>query len=89
MNERAAIGANLGEVDVSVAISVAKDIEIDGRPAIENSAVRSKIANWYIEESGLKYSGHRTLTALTRGDLPGPENPIGKLVAAHEMQTMS
>ena len=89
MNERAAIGANLGEVDVSVAISVAKDIEIDGRPAIENSAVRSKIANWYVEESGLKYSGYRTLTALTRGDLPGPENSIGKLVAAHKMQTMS
>ncbi len=89
MNERAAIGANLGEVDVSVAISVAKDIEIDGRPAIENSAVRSKIANWYLQESGLKYSSYRTLTALSRGDLPGPENSIGKLVAARKMQAMS
>ncbi len=89
MNERAAIGANLGEVDVSVAISVAKDIKIDGRPAIENSAVRSKIANWYVQESGLNYSSYRTLTALSRGDLPGPENSIGKLVAAHKMQAMS
>jgi acyl-CoA dehydrogenase len=89
MNERAAIGGGFGQMDVSLAMSVAEEVEIDGRPALEDSAVRARIANWYVQEAGLKYTGYRSLTALSRGALPGPENSIGKLVGAPKMQAMS
>ena len=89
MNERAAIGGSFGQMDVSLAMSVAEEVEIDGRPALEDSAVRTRIANWYVQEAGLKYTGYRSLTALSRGALPGPENSIGKLVGAPKMQAMS
>lgn len=89
MNERAAIGGSFGQMDVSLAMSVAEEVEIDGRPALEDSAVRARIANWYVQEAGLKYTGYRSLTALSRGALPGPENSIGKLVGAPKMQAMS
>ncbi len=62
---------------------------IDDKPAIEDSAVRAKLANWYVEESGLKYTGYRTMTALSRGQTPGPENSIGKAVGAPKMQDMA
>ena len=89
MNERAAIGGSFGQMDVSLAMSVADGVEIDGRPALEDAAVRARIANWYVQEAGLKYTGYRSLTALSRGALPGPENSIGKLVGAPKMQAMS
>ena len=89
MNERAAIGGSFGQMDVSLAMSVAAEVEIDGRPAMEDAAVRARIADWYVQEAGLKYTGYRSLTALSRGALPGPENSIGKLVGAPKMQAMS
>ena len=89
MNERAAIGGSFGQMDVSLAMSVAAEVEIDGRPALEDAAVRARIADWYVQEAGLKFTGYRSLTALSRGALPGPENSIGKLVGAPKMQAMS
>ena len=89
MNERAAIGGSFGQMDVSLAMSVAAEVEIDGRPALEDAAVRTRIADWYVQEAGLKYTGYRSLTALSRGALPGPESSIGKLVGAPKMQAMS
>ena len=89
MNERAAIGGSFGQMDVSLAMSVPAEVEIDGRPALEDAAVRARIADWYVQEAGLKYTGYRSLTALSRGALPGPENSIGKLVGAPKMQAMS
>ena len=89
MNERAAIGGSFGQMDVSLAMSVAAEVEIEGRPALKDAAVRARIADWYVQEAGLKYTGYRSLTALSRGALPGPENSIGKLVGAPKMQAMS
>ena len=89
MNERAAIGGSFGQMDVSLALSLASELEIDGRPALEDASVRAKLADWFVQESGLKYTGYRSLTALSRGELPGPENSIGKLVGAPKMQAMS
>ena len=89
MNERAAIGGGFGQMDVSLAMSVAEDLEIDGQPALSDAALRARIADWYVQEAGLKYTGYRSLTALSRGALPGPENSIGKLVGAPKMQAMA
>jgi len=54
-----------------------------------DSAVRQRIADFYVRASGLKYTNYRTLTALSRGQTPGPEASIGKLVGASLTQEMS
>ena len=64
-------------------------VNINDRPAIEDSAVRAKLADWYVQEAGLKYTSYRTLSALSRGTTPGPENSIGKLVGAPKTQDMA
>ena len=89
MNERASIGAGGGGAGVSSVFRLAQDVEIDGKPAIRNPAVRAKLADWYCQESGLKYTSWRTLSALSRGETPGPENSIGKLVGAPKAQDMA
>lgn len=82
MNERASIGGGGGGFRIEDLIRVARDAELHGKPAIEDGAVRQQIANFYIRASGLKYTGYRTLTALSKGTTPGPESSIGKLVGA-------
>lgn len=89
MNERASIGAGGGGVGVDSVFKLAQSVEIDGKPAIQNPAVRAKLADWYCQESGLKYSSWRTLSAISRGETPGPESSIGKLVGAPKAQDMA
>jgi len=89
MNERLAIGGGGPGADVKLAIDIATLVEIDGKPAIEDSAVRAKIADFHVLEAGLEYNGYRAITALSRGELPGPENSIGKLVGAPKLQAIA
>ncbi|TDJ38388.1 MAG: acyl-CoA dehydrogenase [Gammaproteobacteria bacterium] len=89
MNERASIGAGGASVNFDLAYKLAQRISLDDAPAIEDRAVRAKLADWYVVESGLKYTGYRTLSALSRGEIPGPENSIGKAVGAPKTQDMA
>ncbi|MFM8355744.1 MAG: acyl-CoA dehydrogenase family protein [Gammaproteobacteria bacterium] len=89
MNERASIGAGGSAVGFDSVYRLAQKVQIDDRPAIENASVRAKLADWYCQESGLRYTAYRTLTALSRGAIPGPENSIGKLVGAPKTQDMA
>ena len=89
MNERAAIGGGGGGVNVDLAYKIASEVMIDGKTAAQDSAVRAKLANWYVQESGLKFTGYRSMTALSKGTTPGPENSIGKLVGAPKNQEMA
>lgn len=89
MNERASIGAGGGGVNFNSLFELAKKVKLHNKPAIEDSQVRAKLANWYVQEAGLKYTGYRSLTALSKGETPGPENSIGKLVGAPKAQDMA
>ena len=91
MNERAAIGGGGAgaNMNVEVAYRVANEVMIDDKPAIADSAVRAKLANWYVQESGIRFTGYRSMTAMSRGDNPGPESSISKLVGAPKTQEMA
>jgi alkylation response protein AidB-like acyl-CoA dehydrogenase len=88
MNERLSIGSGMstGFPDL---FRYCMEAEIDGRPAVEDSAVRSKLAQLAVKQSGLKYTGMRAISALSKGETPGPENSIGKLVAGAAMQDLA
>lgn len=89
MNERAALGSGGGDVGFKRLFELANQLTIKDRPAIDDSHVRSALANWYCQESGLRYTGYRALTALSRGETPGPEHSISKLVGASKLQDMA
>ena len=88
MNERASIGGG-GSGGVGELLEMAETADLDGRPAIEDSAVREKIADLYTRSRGMQYTGYRTLTALSRGTTPGPEASLGKLVGGALAQEMA
>ncbi len=89
MNERASIGGGGTAVGFDSVFKLAQKVTIDDKPAIENSAVRAKLADWYCQEAGLRFTAYRSMTALSRGETPGPENSIGKLVGAPKTQDMA
>ncbi len=89
MNERASIGGGGSGARFKTVKQLAETVELNGRPAIEDAGVRAKLADWYVQEAGLKHTISRTLSALSRGATPGPENSIGKLVGAKKSQDMA
>jgi alkylation response protein AidB-like acyl-CoA dehydrogenase len=54
--------------------------------SISDQAFREKLADWYVAAQGYKLTKFRTMTALSRGQTPGPENSIGKIITANHLQ---
>ena len=88
MNERLAVGDASG-VDFQEIFELAKDQDFNGDTAISNGAVREKLADWYCEQSGLKYTKMRNISALSQGSTPGPEASITKIVSANKLQDIA
>jgi acyl-CoA dehydrogenase len=89
MNERVAIGAGGGAGRFKDLLKLARETKRNGRPAIQDSSVRQKLAEFYIQSKGLQFTSYRTLSALSRGATPGPEGSIGKAVGAPLGQEMA
>ena len=61
---------------------VARRIELNGRPAIEDEAVRQQLAQFSIEAEAVKYNELRRLTRQLHGQPPGPEGSFSKILAS-------
>jgi alkylation response protein AidB-like acyl-CoA dehydrogenase len=88
MNERLTSGETRGP-DFDEVFSLARRLHLEDGPAIEDAAVRERLADWYVRRQGLRWARFRVMTALSRGETPGPENSIGKLVSAAQAQDIA
>jgi alkylation response protein AidB-like acyl-CoA dehydrogenase len=88
MNERMTIGARLA-TGFSELFDFCCNLMTEDGLAIDDRATRSKLANWAVKNSGLKYTSYRAISALSKGERPGPENSIGKLVAGSMLQDIA
>jgi len=85
MNERHGMRDAPGP-DVAELFRLAQSIELENGAAIDDSAVQEKLAEFYTRSQGLKFTKFRGMTALSRGQTPGPESSIIKVVAANKLQ---
>jgi alkylation response protein AidB-like acyl-CoA dehydrogenase len=88
MNERLSIGANM-PTGFPELLAFCERLELLGSTAVDDPAVRSKLAAWAARTSGLRHTASRAISALSKGQQPGPENSIGKLVAGMMMQEIA
>jgi alkylation response protein AidB-like acyl-CoA dehydrogenase len=88
MNERYTIGGRVG-VGIEDVFELARKLDLGDGAALKNQAVRDKLADWYVASQGLKHLNFRSMTALSRGDTPGPEASLGKLVNASMLQNIA
>jgi alkylation response protein AidB-like acyl-CoA dehydrogenase len=90
MNERLAVGGSYGP-DYKEIFEFARAMHSptgDG-PLIRNEAFRQKLADWIVRAEGYKLAKFRTMTALSRGQTPGPESSIGKVINANQMMDIA
>ncbi|ATW03468.1 acyl-CoA dehydrogenase family protein [Sphingorhabdus sp. YGSMI21] len=80
MNERLAVGGSPGP-DWKEIMDYARSAG-----TLSDQAFRAKLADWYVAAQGYKLTKFRTQTALSRGETPGPENAIGKIINANHLQ---
>ena len=88
MNERLAVGGSSGP-NYREILKLAQELSGPTGPALKNDAFREKLADWYVQSEGLKFTRFRTMTALSRGQTPGPESSIGKIISANQLQEMA
>jgi len=88
MNERMSIGSRIA-TGFQELFDFCSRLKTENGLAIEDRATRARLADWSVKNSGLKYTSYRALSALSRGERPGPENSIGKLVAGSMMQEIA
>ena len=81
----AAVGRNL----VAPLLRLARRTPgVDGRMLIEDAGFRERLASYYAAVTGIEHIGHRTLTALSRGENPGAEATLGKMTLTRLLQSM-
>ena len=77
------------EVCSAQLIEMAKTMPINGQPAIEDDDIRQQIAQFAIEVAAKKYNGLRRLTKRLKGQQPGAEASICKLISTDLSQRMT
>jgi alkylation response protein AidB-like acyl-CoA dehydrogenase len=89
MNERLAVGGSSGP-DYKEVLDLARNLTgVDGGALLTDKAFRAKLADWYVRAEGYKLGKYRTMTALSKGQTPGPESSIGKIINANQMQDIA
>ena len=79
-HERSSTGESVDPARlVSTIKSIARRYEQDGRPILEDSSFRQRLAQLEMDADGLQYTRYRLLTALMQGRTPGSEASIFKL----------
>lgn len=92
MNERLAVGSSGtpgNAANFDTLFEALRDLEGWDGPVIRDGAVREKLADWYCQSAGLKNTNARTMSALSRGGVPGPEASIAKLVQGRQRQDIA
>lgn len=87
MNERLSHGTGM-----ATGFPELLDLAMADRPggrAIDDPAVRARLASLAVRESGLRLTGLRLVGGLKRGEAPSPASSLGKLVAGPMMQEVA
>jgi alkylation response protein AidB-like acyl-CoA dehydrogenase len=88
MNERVEGGKERGP-SLEDILGLARSIPRSQGTLADDPVFRERLALWHIQAEGLRFTQLRSLTALSRGETPGPEMSIGKLVAANRLQELT
>lgn len=87
MFERLAVGGRPAQSPDARALVRLVDSLHEG--AVEDSPMVEALARFYVADEGMSLTRMRSTTAVSRGQVPGPEASIGKLVMAKTLQDMS
>ena len=70
-------------------VDLARQIDINGKPALTDGRIRQQIARNYAMRSGLNAITARAMLMMQAGMTPGPEGSLNKLIAGRSRQKLS
>lgn len=88
MNERLAVGEE-ARPDIEDIHAFLTQSDGGKAPPMAEQAVRFRFADWYVASKGVEAFRNRGLTKLSRGEMPGPELSVARIVNAEKLQQMS
>lgn len=88
MNERAAVGSITGLAWRDI-VELARNTPSWDGSVLEDPAFREWLADYYVDVEAIRLTSYRTMTSLSRGEAPGPENSANKLLWANSTQEMT
>jgi alkylation response protein AidB-like acyl-CoA dehydrogenase len=74
---------------MSAFVDLARETELNGKPALKDGRIRSAIARNYAMRSGLNAIRNRAFQMMEAGMEPGPEGSLNKLVSVRSRQKLS
>jgi alkylation response protein AidB-like acyl-CoA dehydrogenase len=86
LHERGTLGFALA---ATLDVAVRKLIALAKERNVTDPILRDRIAREWIELQALKYTNYRSLTALTKTGIPGPEGSASKLVWSENNQRLT
>nr|WP_278249597.1 acyl-CoA dehydrogenase family protein [Nocardioides sp. IC4_145] len=90
MSERLSLGGGGTEIGVgSAAIAEHVARHVGDLSADRQALVRQELGRAYVDSLGTRYTGYRQLSAISRGDLPGPEASAGKLAGTRSARDLA
>lgn len=86
LGQERSTAASLAFVEWQELLKVARQASMHGRPAIEDGRIRERVAECWLNTFGMRLMSYRSQTALGRGQVPGPEESMAKLIIAQQGQ---
>jgi alkylation response protein AidB-like acyl-CoA dehydrogenase len=86
LHERGTLGFALS---ATLAVAVRKLIALAQERGVTDPILRDRIAREWVELQALKYTNYRSLTALQKTGIPGPEGSASKLVWSEANQRLT
>ena len=88
MNERLSLG-DVARPGYEELAAMLRGRQLSGAPALDRGDVRARIADWHIRSRGVHFTRAQIMTALSRGQEPGPEASILKLASTSMFQEIA
>jgi alkylation response protein AidB-like acyl-CoA dehydrogenase len=83
--ERSTAGS-LSFVEWQQLLAIAQNTMINDQPAIADGRIRERLAECWLNNFGVRLMSYRNQTALARGEVPGPQESMGKLIISQQGQ---
>lgn len=86
LGQERSTAASLSFVEWQQLLALAQDTMMNGQPAIADGRIREQVAECWLNNLGVRLMSYRSQTALGRGEVPGPQESMAKLIITRQGQ---
>ena len=86
LGQERSTAAALSFVEWQQLLALAQNTKMSGQPALADGRVRERLAECWLNNFGVRLMSYRNQTALSHGEVPGPQESMAKLIITQQGQ---